>query len=223
MVYGYIYKIVNTITAKVYVGQTTQHPHKRKNNHFNALRNGTHWNPYLQNSFNKYGEGIFRFIVLNYATDKNTLDKLENEYIIKYNLLNDKYGYNLKQGGAHGKHSEESKIKISKNNGMYQPKARKKIIKARTGKRHSEETRKKIGRSNKGKKISKNHWKNLYYSKRKNGLFGFTGASLRKGRNVERKCWQGLFYYKGHKKSLGDFEDPLSAQIVHDFVLNTLF
>lgn len=57
-----IYKIVNTINNKFYIG-SSKNLHKRKLRHFNSLRKDKHHNIYLQRSFNKYGE-VFIFEVI---------------------------------------------------------------------------------------------------------------------------------------------------------------
>jgi predicted GIY-YIG superfamily endonuclease len=54
-----IYKITNTQNGKYYVGRTENFT-RRKRSHFSHLRRGTHHNPKLQASFNKWGEGCFR-------------------------------------------------------------------------------------------------------------------------------------------------------------------
>ncbi len=53
-----IYKIVNIITERVYIGQTIEF-NKRKINHFLALVGNYHYNNHLQASFNKYGKRMF--------------------------------------------------------------------------------------------------------------------------------------------------------------------
>ena len=57
-----IYKIVNKIDGKIYVGQSI-HLEKRKNEHFKELINNKHQNQHLQYAFNKYGINNFDFIV----------------------------------------------------------------------------------------------------------------------------------------------------------------
>jgi hypothetical protein len=143
MVYGYIYKVVNTRNNKVYIGQTTLKPHKRWNSHLCELRNNYHNNSHLQHSFNKYGESNFKFTVLNYATNKETLDKLESGYIQKYNSIDGNCGYNLETGGANGKPSLGTRRKRSESlKGEKSP---------WYGKKLSEEHRKKISEANKGR------------------------------------------------------------------------
>lgn len=53
-----IYKIVNTITGKCYVGSAKDFE-KRWTRHFNDLKSGTHSSIKLQRSYNKYGESVF--------------------------------------------------------------------------------------------------------------------------------------------------------------------
>jgi len=257
MVYGYIYKIVNTLNGKVYIGQTTQDPYKRKSNHLCELKNNKHNNSHLQNAFNKYGKSNFKFTVLKYATSKRVLDKLEEDYINSYDCLNDKNGYNIRRGGANGKHSEETCKKISKarKGKKASLKARKNMSKAHSGKNNhmygkrgplapiygkklSEAARNKISKAKKGKKRPNlSGEKHPYYGKKRpidiikkmsitrrgEGLFGFTGAHFRKDLNPENIPWRSHIHYNGRNKHLGYFNDPLSAEIVHDLVMGALY
>ena len=99
MVYGHIYKIVNNKTNKVYIGQTTGKSDKRWKDHLKKLKMNTHHSRHLQSSFNKYGN-VFNFQVLNYATSKKALDKLEMDYIARYKSTDQKYGYSMLIGGG---------------------------------------------------------------------------------------------------------------------------
>lgn len=62
-----VYAIRNKRTKEVYVGSTTGSIVERLCKHIGLLRKGTHHNKYLQSSFSKYGEGCFRFGVLEIA------------------------------------------------------------------------------------------------------------------------------------------------------------
>ena len=55
-----IYCIRNSINNKCYVGQS-KNVKKRFIHHKSMLRKNEHNNPYLQNSWNKYGENNFTF------------------------------------------------------------------------------------------------------------------------------------------------------------------
>lgn len=97
---GYIYSIINNSTGQRYVGKTVN-INKRKNDHFNKLRNNKHINQKLQNAWNKYGEENFSFSYEIYddITEKE-LNLLEIQNIEKYNSFYD--GYNLTIGGDGG-------------------------------------------------------------------------------------------------------------------------
>lgn len=247
-IYGHIYKIENLLNGKVYIGQSTR-VHKRKLDHFATLDTNKHHNEHLQNAFNKYGKSNFKFTVLNYATDKKTLDKLEQDYIHYYNCVNRSQGYNLQTGGANGKHSLESRKKISethkgKNNPMY---GKRGPLAPNYGKKFSEETCRMIGEGHKGMRphnfgkplskearenLSKKHLiknqsplarKKMSEAQKGRGLFNFTGSSFVKRNNPEKKCWYCRITYHSYHQSLGMYEDPLSAEIVHDLVLNEIF
>ena len=61
-----IYKIINKVNGKYYVGSTTQlyTSRSRWNNHKQALIRGNHRNSHLQNAWNKYGPDAFEFIII---------------------------------------------------------------------------------------------------------------------------------------------------------------
>ena len=108
-----IYCITNIINNKKYIGKSIN-IEERKNQHFRHLKNGTHCNNYLQNSFNKYGEKNFTFEVIEVTNEEN-LDEREIFYIDKYNTTNVNFGYNLTYGGEGGKLTEQliNQLKIS--------------------------------------------------------------------------------------------------------------
>lgn len=65
-----IYCIVCTATDTTYIGSTCASFEKRWKKHKQRLRNGYHENSYLQNSWNKYGESNFEFLVLEKLNSK---------------------------------------------------------------------------------------------------------------------------------------------------------
>lgn len=79
---GYIYKIINKENNKFYIGSSFN-IEKRKNAHFNALRNGKHHSIHLQRAYNKYGEKAFVFtVVKEYDLEtENELRLIEERYI----------------------------------------------------------------------------------------------------------------------------------------------
>jgi hypothetical protein len=119
-----IYKITNTETGKIYIGQAVSHmlnhgkyrrygSKKRLDSHFSeAMKNNKDKEcRYLNNSIRKYG--ISKFIVELIDTcpmDKG--DETEAKYITECNSVFP-FGYNLKIGGTVFKHCEESRRILS--------------------------------------------------------------------------------------------------------------
>jgi len=79
----YIYHIICIPTGKGYIGSTVN-LHKRKSGHFEQLRKNKHYNQYLQNAFNKYGEENFTFEII-FSCCKNYRNKIEEWFINKSN------------------------------------------------------------------------------------------------------------------------------------------
>ena len=169
---GIIYKAINKINGKSYIGQTKHS--------LNFRRSCGYGNTYFQRALNQYGIEGFKWSILETCQDKE-LGKKEIFYIDKYNTFQD--GYNCTKGGESptdywkGKtFSKEHKQKISESNkGIIRPNMK--------GKKHSEKTKEKIRMSLKGKKrkpfskkwkenIRKAALKNVKKRKRdKNGRF----------------------------------------------------
>ncbi len=83
-----IYQIKNKTNNKIYVG-SSKYIEKRWKRHLSNLKAKKHCNPYLQNSFNKHGEEIFEFTILEECDESQLLiqeqywiDKLTPEYNI---------------------------------------------------------------------------------------------------------------------------------------------
>ncbi len=113
-----IYKIVNKINNKIYVGSTLKSFKIRFNAHVHLLRRNLHENSILQNAWNKYGENNFIFEIIESIDniEPNQLLVLEQKYINRYNSLNRNYGYNICLVGKSRigtKWSEESKLNRS--------------------------------------------------------------------------------------------------------------
>ena len=78
-----VYEIVNTETGMKYIGSSVNLK-QREYSHIYALRKGTHYNTYLQNSFNKYGESVFEFNIIELkkrkeirATEQSVIDSYD--------------------------------------------------------------------------------------------------------------------------------------------------
>lgn len=74
-----IYKILNTKNGKKYIGSAVDIT-VRWSGHLWFLQNGSHHNRYLQNAWNKYGEGAFVFSILEECAPEDLLER-EQSYL----------------------------------------------------------------------------------------------------------------------------------------------
>lgn len=105
-----IYLLKNKVNNKIYIGQTWLPLHKRMGLQGKNYKNSI----YLFSAIQKYGSENFEYEVLATCKDQAAADEFEAYFIIKYNSTNHEIGYNLKEGGSAGRHSEETKAKMSK-------------------------------------------------------------------------------------------------------------
>ena len=172
-----VYMIRNKVNGKMYIGQSTEIEGYRWIKHRSRLRNNNHYNEHLQKDWNKYGEESFEFSIL-LECEENQLNTFEEYYIFELMTYDSRVGYNKNYGGSCGRHTEETKKKISEskkgktlseetkkkiseghkgeNNHNYgkslSEETRNKISESLKGRTLSEETKKKIGEANKGEK-----------------------------------------------------------------------
>jgi len=151
MSFSGIYKIINNINGKVYVG-SSKNVQARKRSHYCYLRAGKHPNKHLQNAWDHYGEENFSFEIVFYC-EKELLSLEEKRIIIECKSTERENGYNISDntiGAMTGlKHSVESiqKMRNSKTGSKNQF----------YGKKHSEATKNAISVKKKGRKLSEEH------------------------------------------------------------------
>lgn len=91
-----IYKIENVKNNKKYIGQSVN-IEQRWQRHKYELNAQKHYNSYLQNAWNKYGENAFVFEIIE-KCPRELLDNKERYWIQKNNSYEN--GYNLDNGGG---------------------------------------------------------------------------------------------------------------------------
>ena len=109
---GVIYKLTSP-SGKIYIGQTRQKWITRMRQHKNSIYVDDGGCRLLKKAIKKYGWNKFEKEVLVGGRD-NDLDTLEKNFIIIFNCLSPN-GYNLREGGANGKCSDETRKKIGEN------------------------------------------------------------------------------------------------------------
>lgn len=141
--YGYIYKTINLITNKFYIG-------KREKSTFdeNYYGSGKH----LRNSLNKYGKDNFSREILEWCETREELCEREKYWIKELHAQDTNIGYNIADGGYGGVHlfGDLNPRRINPHKASEETK--RKMSESRKGHLTSEETKKKISNSNKGKK-----------------------------------------------------------------------
>jgi len=75
-----IYKIINVVNNKFYVGSAVRLS-RRRTRHFSELRTNRHNNAKLQAAWNKYGESSFIFVVVEELPDDADLLAAEDRWL----------------------------------------------------------------------------------------------------------------------------------------------
>ena len=92
-----IYKAINKINNKVYIGQTVNSLNIRKNQHERSHKYG--YKNAFSNAIAKYGKESFEWEVIYETNSIDDLNKKESYFIKYYKALVNERGYNLKGGG----------------------------------------------------------------------------------------------------------------------------
>src|SRR5260370_6574829 len=136
-----IYILKNKCNNKVYIGQTWNTLKERGDGGYGYIKSS-----HLYNAIKKYGWDNFYYEFLTLTHTQEVADYWEQYFIDKFKSNNRKYGYNIKLGGSHGKHSVNSTKgrKLSEEH-------KKKISHSLIGNVVSEETKNKISKTQKGR------------------------------------------------------------------------
>ena len=102
-----IYKLTNTLNGKVYVGQTWQSLGARWMAH---KRGGCRA---LHAAITRHSPSVFTVSLLTVASTQRVADYWESFFITAFDSISIAAGYNLKEGGSHGRHSLTAKLQRS--------------------------------------------------------------------------------------------------------------
>jgi len=111
-----IYKIINTVNDKYYVGSSTN-IERRWREHIKLLNHNRHHNEHLQHAWNKYGHDSFRFVIIQNTS--NSLVKITEQKYLNIAKSDPDKSYNLNYDANGGEISEYSKEKIKQNKIVY--------------------------------------------------------------------------------------------------------
>jgi group I intron endonuclease len=108
-----VYRWVNLVNGKSYVGSTTNFE-DRKKNHISGLNRGVH-SFHFQRAWNKYGKDNFLFEVIEEVSDIFWLRARESAWIHRLDSANPAHGYNLMTDGwtSLASFSDESRARMS--------------------------------------------------------------------------------------------------------------
>jgi group I intron endonuclease len=148
-----VYIIHNIINNKIYVGKT-DNLKRRWAAHCSVANSKVLTNKQpISLAIAKYGIESFTISIIQNFMDETVCLDAEKYWIKFYNSLNNKFGYNLTEGGegiSGWRHTPESKKKMSQSHQgkLRSPQHKSAIKKARTGTKHLRETIYKISGDN---------------------------------------------------------------------------
>jgi group I intron endonuclease len=143
--YGYIYKTINIINNKIYVGQ-----HKAEEFDPTYIGSGR----LFERALKKYGRKNFICEILEWCENPDIADEKERYWVKIFNSTDREIGYNISKGGRKNsfeglKHSKESKSKMSLSHigKEFSEEWRENISKGKKGHIYSEERNNKISKT----------------------------------------------------------------------------
>lgn len=135
MIKGIIYKTINSINGKIYIGKTESKPN-------GYLGSGK----YILRAIKKYGKENFTRIIIDMDNNRKSLREKEKFWIKFYDARNPEIGYNILEGGEGFGSGKEHPFyrKVGENHpswGNHHNEKTKQLLRiSREGTKHSEET-----------------------------------------------------------------------------------
>ncbi len=195
-----IYKVINP-KNKIYIGQSTDIL-KRFRDYKSLNCQGQ---PKLYYSLKKYGVENHKFEIVTECTIEE-LNNFERYYQDLYNVLDNKLGLNCKLTASNdrsGKHSEESKLKMSEAQKNRSEETLKKMSEAQKGKIKSEDSKRKTSESLKGRIFNNEHRFKISQSNKGKILSNETKLKMKENHWTKR---QTIKHPKGNTKMVIDLE-----------------
>lgn len=203
----YIYLIHNILNNKVYVGKTNDPPHRWRKHLETAGSDRERERYYIHRAIAKYGVDNFVFCILQQLDNENDQNLAEQYWIKFFNSKNNKYGYNLTDGGegTTGRViSEATRQKMrEKATGRKHTEETKELLKQiSTGRKHTPEAKAKMSAANIGKVLSDDHCEKI--SKARKGMI-FTEEhkeNISKGKTGKYMSNNNPFFGKTHTEEV---------------------
>ena len=151
----FLYRIVNKINGKVYIGQALDVP-KRWYDHRKAFK-ANRPTQIIHHALIKYGLDNFEFEIIASCKTQDDTNNTETELVKQYDsFIGNGGGYNATLGGMNAPKTEEWKQKISQilMGHEVSQEARDKISQGNTGKVRSDEFKKNVSAFHAGKEVS---------------------------------------------------------------------
>lgn len=106
-----VYRLLNIVNNKIYIGSTTSGSGRRFKKHVaDALANKDNYP--IHQAIREFGEDSFNLSVIEFCNSLEEMNKREAFYVATLNATNPEIGYNRKVGGGVRQQSEETKRKI---------------------------------------------------------------------------------------------------------------
>lgn len=160
-----VYKIVNAITADVYVGSSKNIINRWKH-HIWQLNNNKHPNTHLQSAWNKYGKDNFIFSILTECEDRKDIIVYHEQYYIdlykpfynkcpiagscKGRVMSEEHKRKISEANKGKKRTDEMKREMSEIKSNMSDITKQKISKALKGKKQSDEAKRKNSEAHAG-------------------------------------------------------------------------
>ena len=202
-----VYKIVNNINGKIYIGSTGSKGgfKKRWSYHLDGLRHNKHHSIHLQRAWNKYGVQSFTFEIIEVIENINILLEREQFYLDFYQSYDIKIGYNICKiaGSSLGiKKTPEQCLKMS------EFRKGKPIPWLNTGKSRTKEHADNLSKSLKGRQSEKN-------GKTYEEFYGVDEAIILKNKLSE--AHKGQFSGDKHPQAKDVVQLDLDGNIIREF------